>query len=267
MRDLWASILTDSRHAGLHASIWWLLRHGIYPLLPNSIRRNLRAILKIDRHARRRATWLAPGMKKLLKERREALQPRSPEKARRVGQREMAMTISSAYNAHALELEERLASSVGIELRRPFYDANFIQFCFDAPLRLHMRGSVDKYLHRRALANHLPREVINRRTKAEFCGTFLSYTTEVRRYMERELSEEARGWIDCRELERALGKYGEEDRNSSWTEWRVWALMGCDAVASSLIGKHPVSLPTRAAEMAISQGRADVCTRSRRRPS
>ncbi|QGZ93385.1 asparagine synthase (glutamine-hydrolyzing) [Terricaulis silvestris] len=233
LRNLCTALVADTRHAGFHVSLWWLLRHGLYPLLPSAARDCLRDM--IDPVDRRREAWLAPRMTKLLAERRALVGIAPDAKARRVGQREMALTLSGAFSKHALELEERMASEVGIELRRPFFDANLIEFCFALPRRLQLQGGSDKYLHRRAMADLLPQQVVERQGKAEFSVMFRSYRADVSREMRQMRTEETRSWLSEKAMAGALGKYGD-DRNSSWTDWQVWALLACEAVSRS--GKH-----------------------------
>ena len=35
-------IKNDSRNVGLATSLWWVIRHGFYPLLPDVVRRGIR---------------------------------------------------------------------------------------------------------------------------------------------------------------------------------------------------------------------------------
>ncbi len=88
------------------------------------------------------------------------------------GQGIQIQILEGAFDALARELEERLSSSLQLELRKPFFNEKIIQFAFSTPERLRSRGHTTKWLHRQALKGLLPALVLNRASKAEFYGHF-----------------------------------------------------------------------------------------------
>src|SRR5208282_3268131 len=96
--------------------------------------------------------WLSPPLQRLLQERRDRYTLADTRRTRRVAQRGLIAMLSAAYSQHARDIEEGLAASVGIELRRPLFSAPMVQFAFCTPESIRLRGQTDKYLHRRAMA-------------------------------------------------------------------------------------------------------------------
>ncbi|MGB3471871.1 MAG: asparagine synthase-related protein [Erythrobacter sp.] len=79
-----------------------------------------------------------------------------------------------------LEASALFAATYGIEYRFPFYDRRLIQQFLDTPSIEKRRGSMGRYLHRRALSNRVPDGIVWQPTKdmgpalgGEFC--FASY--------------------------------------------------------------------------------------------
>ncbi len=238
----WDELLTyiqgDCRDVGLSKSLWWLCRHGLAPLLPDSVRQLLRGFVRADRGEIDREAWLRPPMRRLLQQRRETYRSSPSTRSRQIRRRKQSNTLSDAYLAHARELEERMASSVGIELRRPFFDSNLIQFAFSIPDWYLLRGRTDKYLHRKALTRLLPQAVLTRKTKAEFSITFQWHLPEIRQLFKGKMSETVRDWVEPREVAKLLDVVGKS-KNSSWPEWMLWGLFGCEAITSGRkIGKN-----------------------------
>jgi asparagine synthase (glutamine-hydrolysing) len=124
-----------------------------------------------------------------------------------------------------------MASSVGVELRRPFFDVGLIQFAFAIPDWYLLRGHTDKYLHRKALAGLLPQAVLGRTTKAEFSVTYRWLLPEIRQGLMGQMSERVQDWVEPGEVAKLLGDAGNLER-SSWPMWMLWGLIGCEAMSS-----------------------------------
>jgi len=219
----------DRRNVGLHRSLWWLFRHGLAPRIPDgTVKQFLRKLLADDQRRIEGEVWLTPPMKRLLRQRRDKYLSSRAIKTR---QRKQSNTLSSAYAAHARELEERMASSVGIELRRPFFDVDLIQFAFTIPDWYLLRGHTDKYLHRKALTGLLPQAVLTRTTKAEFSITYRWLLPEIRQGLMGKMSKRVQDWVEPGEVAELLGNVGNLE-NSSWPAWMLWSLIGCEAMSS-----------------------------------
>lgn len=225
-----ACLDTDRRDVGLFRSLWWVFRHGCYPLLPDSARQFLRRIVIGNRSGGvDRQSWLTPAMERVMRSRCNQFSRSNTERTRRVGQRGQKLTLSSAFSSHALELEERMAASVGIELRRPFYDSHLIQFAFTTPERFKLRGCIDKYLHRKAMMGLLPDAVLTRENKAEFTITFRWHLSELKEMFIQNTCYLAYDWVDPGSVAKLYDRAGH-DRHSSVPEWMLWTLFGCKAL-------------------------------------
>ncbi len=221
----------DSRDVGSAKSLWWLLRHGLYPLLPDAARQAIRSTLTRDRQEGiDTQAWLSPTLKAILRERLDKNNKLSKSKVKRVSQRGHMLTLSGAYPMHALELEERMASGVGIELRRPFFCREMVQFTFSTPERWRRRGRINKYLHRMTLDGLLPEYVRQRRSKAEFSITYIWYLSQL-----QELFANLNGynaWIDVDYFSRMVLPFTAETTGERAVSLEMmWRLFGCAAVA------------------------------------
>ncbi len=139
--------------------------------------------------------------------------------------------LSGAYPQHAREIEEGLAASVGIELRRPLFSPQMVQFAFCAPESVRLRGRTDKYLHRKAMTGLLPESVLQRQTKADFMITFRGPLAAMGEYFCGELARSGRTWFDAARLASLYRQLGDPMHGGE-PEWRLWTLFGCDALVS-----------------------------------
>lgn len=228
-----ACLRNDRRDAGLRRSLWWAFRHGCYPLLPEVARVLVRKLVvgwqrdEVDRLA-----WLMPAMKSNLRERQRRIAQRPTGRLGRIGQRELSLILTGAFSTYARDLEERMATSAGIELRRPFFHPSIIQFTFSTSPSLRLRGHADKFLHRQAMRGLLPDSVLTRANKAEFSSTFREHLPELRGVVGRIDRDVGIAWVDPG---RAMRLYCRActDQNSGQPEWLLWALFGTGLLAST----------------------------------
>jgi asparagine synthase (glutamine-hydrolysing) len=224
----------DRRAAGLLRSLGWAGRHGFYPLLPENFRALVRKVLighrrdeEIDRLA-----WLAPAMKALAQQRRDehSAPPAGP--AGTISQRGQLLSFEGGFSILARELEERMAASAGIELRRPFFDSTMVQFAFSTSPQLRLRGRVDRYLHRKAMKGLLPDAVLSREQKAGFSLTFRWYLPDLERMLAADDRDRSGHWVDP---VNAMQLYHRavRDKDSSVPMWLLWAQFGCKALVAS----------------------------------
>jgi len=227
--ELYRVLNRDSRDVGLASSVWWLVRDGLLPLLPATFKDPLRKVMRgnpIGGFAPR--TWLTPTMRNLLEQRRQKYRQSGKVKVARIGQRRQG-SLSGAFSTLAREVEERLSSSVGLELRRPFWNASMVQFSLTTPERLRLQGRVDKALHRQAMSGLLPESVLKRESKAEFSIVFRRYLLDMKETLTQRIPARHPDWVDPRQAARLHDCLSHPDR-SGYAEWMLWSLFGCDAV-------------------------------------
>ena len=231
-RELLALMQRDARQAGLSAALWWQFRHGVLPLLPDSLRRDLRkiAVFVQGRGSDRPPSWLAPAMQQRLAQRQKLNELQSLPRWQRLGQRRQWLNLSDAYGTLAREINERRASRTGLEWRQPFWDMRVIQAGFATPERLRLRGHENKWLHRRALVGLLPEQVLKRQSKAEFSVAFSRYWSKLRPQLVADVLPRRLDWMEhsgfCDLLSRAFDPQRED-----WSEGIAWTLFGLDALA------------------------------------
>jgi asparagine synthetase B (glutamine-hydrolysing) len=174
--------------------------------------------------------WLSPTLKAALRERLDKNKDLSVPKMKRVSQRKHMLTLSSAFSMHALELEERMASGVGIELRRPFFCQEMVQFTFSTPERWRRRGRINKYLHRMALHGLLPENVRQRQSKAEFSITYVWYLSQLQELFGHKLTGRYDAWVDTEYFSRLVLPFSAATIGKRAVSLRMmWSLFGCAA--------------------------------------
>jgi len=223
----------DRRAAGLLRSLGWAGRHGFYPLLPENFRTLVRKVLIGHRRDEGidRLAWLAPSMKALAQQRRGEHSAPAAVRSGTIAQLGQRHTLTDAYATLARELEERMAASVGIELRRPFFDVRMVQFAFATSPRLRLRGNTDKFLHRKAMKGLLPESVLSREQKAEFSVTFRWYMPEMKEMVAGHDGNPGVNWVD-RDRAMHLHHRTDADQQAGLPHWLLWTLFGCRTLIS-----------------------------------
>lgn len=84
---------------------------------------------------------------------------------------------------------DRASMAVGLEVRAPFLDPDFIEFAVSVPARLKLKGFNTKYIAKKAMAPLLPREIL-RKAKHGFAVPVGSwFRNELRELIEDNLNE------------------------------------------------------------------------------
>jgi asparagine synthase (glutamine-hydrolysing) len=236
-RELLAMARRDAQEAGWVTALEWFLRHGLFHVLPGSMQRGLRSMMAQVRGRGpglgQPASWLAPALQQRLAQRREQFELESPSGWQRIGQRRQQLNLADPYGILCREMGDRQASSLGLEWRQPFWNAQIIQCAFATPTHLHFRGRENKWLHRRALAGLLPEQVLRRQSKAEFSVTFSRYRAELGPHLTEDVLPRRTDWVNP-QLGRALVQAWGQNDPSDWPEiamWVPWTLFALDSVA------------------------------------
>ena len=233
-RNAYVCLKTDCRESGTLSACWWLARYGAVPLLPASVQEILRRTLVVyRRYMSDYRPWLSRQTRRIASRRmkRHAV---SYDGAcfGRVGQRRQYGYLLGAYSILARETEERLAASLDMELRRPFWTKPMVQFAFATPERLRRHGDTDRLLHRRAMAGLLPALVLDRTDKADFMVAFRRHANEIGQTMPAEMMQQKRrGWVSPEKMQAQYTQF--ENRSDGEPAWLVWSLFGCSALAAS----------------------------------
>jgi asparagine synthase (glutamine-hydrolysing) len=226
LRKVYACLQADGRELGIRKTLWWLCRYGVVPLLPEPIKAPLRKVRRVDK----RDSWLSSHLQETLERRRSQLYKPVPVRLQRRAQGMQIQILEGAFDAMARESEERLCSSLQLELRKPLFNEKLIQFAFSTPERLRSRGHTTKWLHRQALKGLLPALVLNRAAKAEFSVAFRRHLDSISAELVSDIVSRRAGWVQPERAITLCENY-HKDTFSGWAVWRLWSLVGCDALS------------------------------------
>ena len=194
-RNAYNCFINDCNSLGARQSIWWLFRHGIAPLLPDSVketRHRLRSFMRKEH-----GHWLSPKMQSIIRDRRGKFNSGELIRMPRRGQRLQFRFLNDAFTGLAREMEERTSSRIGLELRSPFNSKAIIELAFSTPERLRSRGATTKWLHRRAIKDLLPKLVVDRATKAVFMGVFREQLDRMGEDKFKQIVSRRADWMRC----------------------------------------------------------------------
>ena len=180
-----------------------VLRFGLWPLVPNRVQKSLEGALQRNRTP----DWIDPafarraGLAGRLRQR-----PAAPV-MRTFAQQDLHDVLNSGWRIHALEMENRAASSAGIEHRHPFSDRRILEFALALPEEQRWRSDQTKFILRESMRSLLPEPVRLRQTKAEFSPVFTSaFENGGGERLFDSLAISSPGWVDA---ERVRAKYRE----------------------------------------------------------
>ena len=126
------------------------------------------------------------------------------------------------FNVLCLESMSRFSARVGAEHRAPLMSRKFIEFSSSTPEWTRLHGGVSKYIHRRALSNVLPAEIVQRADKASFDTTFAKYDAAIQEFCPETQDFAFASMIDRPALERFFATYCNAaiDEGAIWEIWR-----------------------------------------------
>ncbi len=237
-RNLWKCFITDCREADIQISIWWFLRFGIVPLLPGNLQELLRLFKRkmkfgsVDSRVQN-AVWLSGELQGAFANHRKNKPDPAGFARKRMGQYRQHQLLSDAYVSFAGELEERMASSMGLELRQPMQTSRLVEFAVATPERLRMHGQTNKFMHVQAMQDVLPPKVLKRRSKADFSILFRNHLENKKQELTQNVPEKRKNWVEKDRIQAVFECYQERLRtgNSSSggiAQWILWNLLICD---------------------------------------
>jgi len=225
-RNAYDCFVDDLGTLGLRRAVWSLFRFGFFPLLPKPIQELGR---RLRRYGKEDNLWLSSHLQSIMADRREKFKSRELRRLARQGQLAQFHMLNDAYAGLAREMEERMCSSIGLELRSPFNSRAIIEFAFSTPERFRSGGTSTKRMHRLAMKDILPESVVNRRTKADFTGTFRTELDKLGGKTLRQILTRRGGWVKPQSMIDAYDSV-QAGRGPGHSCWILWTLVGCDAV-------------------------------------
>jgi asparagine synthase (glutamine-hydrolysing) len=169
-----------------------LVQFGLLPLIPQSYR-NLGKLLLGRTNApgwMASAFWRRTDMQERIRRASYVLQGGS------YAQQDLFRSTTHGMGIHGIEVDERSASSFGLESRHPFNDQRLIEFALALPEEQRWRDK-PKFILRQALGAMLPTSVRERADKADFSCIFAqALMTQSIGTLFRSLSVASMGWVD-----------------------------------------------------------------------
>lgn len=145
-------------------------------------------------------------------------------------QRGMLGLITSGFEAHVLEANERETVLAGIDLRFPFFHRRFVEFCLRLPEEQRQRGSIWKRVLRNAMDRRLPERLRNKAYKAEFSDLFHSvyYATGTQNRIRHLAIPRHTDWFDPGRLQERIAAATQPQGSDDPGPWRLWRVLGAD---------------------------------------
>jgi asparagine synthase (glutamine-hydrolysing) len=199
--------------------------------LPNFAVEQIKKIINSKAATSNQHPWLLKHLQAELKQRIESQPTLNEKKLGLPGQRHELSLLQDAYLIKNHLINERYVAAFGIETRRPYSSKAMIQLSFMLPKRLKHQGGLNKYIHRQALRELLPNDVLSRTTKAKFSVTFDYYTEHLRAALETESLSTGHAWISRSYVNRYFEVY-EDDEMHYEVPWVLWNLLFCDIIIS-----------------------------------
>jgi asparagine synthase (glutamine-hydrolysing) len=228
-RGVGQAIRRDLPTLGLWRTAWWVLRQGLAPLLPATLKQVVRRIKPAPTLS---PYWLSPGMKATLARRQVPHAGVRDMTVARYSQRRILRFYEHVELHHMMELSDYRGAHCGIEGRSPYYNKSMLQFALSTGEWLRQRGTQHRWLHRHAMRDVLPEVVLNRNFKADFGEIVFRTNGEVRGDYLAALLARRSAWLDDGAIAK-LKTYTSTPHEINFLDWIVWNLMCCDAVAAS----------------------------------
>lgn len=220
---------SESRLYAMIVPLSSVFQFGVKPLLPRTVRRALRWILRRDGFP----PWMDPQFARRIhlakRIRREAV--RRPFSS--FAQEDLYRTAFSGFGTHFSEVEERSASWFGLEQRHPLHDRRVIEFALALPEEQRWRRDQPKFILRQAMQGLLPETIRQRLTKADFSNVFAeALQAQGGERLFDSLSIASLRWVNgerVREMYRDLSQlYTKDDSRYIRYIWPLWLAYGIE---------------------------------------
>lgn len=230
----------DYRAELIARPVFSVLNYGVWPLLPEGVRRTAKLVWS----PKRIPEWLDPDFAGRIGLRDRLRRAGGPQSAPTFAQNDLSRQLNGGLHAHSLEMLDRSAARWGLELRHPFHDRRVVEFALALPEEQRRRRDRGKFVLREAMSGRLPDRVRARRDKADFSHVFAETLTtpDVQRVFEAPASA-ALGWIDHHRARRTYEgmrrAYAAGDSGYAAHTWRLWMLFGIEIWLSAALNRGP----------------------------
>jgi len=223
-------LMVDASLFGKQQALRWLMRHGLFVLLPSAFQKSLRQLVRrIHGNQVQNTYWLSPEMRETIRLRREQHRAWCINRIRVQGQRELLGFLYQAFGSQVMERLERLGATAGLEIRHPLGTHRFVQYAFSTPERLRLRGDRTKFIHVRALHGIMPQAILERKDKAVFNVVFRGHLDAMQEILTEILPLKRSTWVTQDGMRKLFQVYRSYP-NLGWPLWILWSIFGCDKI-------------------------------------
>lgn len=228
--DLFRQFGFDSLRDGVRPAVSKVLWYGVNPLLPHSVRRGLKWML---RRNDRLPDWIDSQFAHRIDLGARIRRGTDRRSSLTFAQRDLYHGGTGGFQVHALEIEDRAAAHFGFEQRHPFHDRRLVEFALALPEEQRWRHGQFKYVLRQSMRGYLPETVRQRRTKAEFSHLFGKVFESP--WIEHTFDSPAIssiGWVDSQRVRqmywRTRDLYARGDEACTTFIWSLWMILGIE---------------------------------------
>ena len=231
-RGIGASLRDDISDIGWRQTFIALLKNALAPHLSSGTRRALRrfrpgssATMQMEPY------WLSAELRNELARRAALFNSRVVANWR---SEYKYAKVDFPFLPIALDLMGRQRAKSGLEGRSPMMSRAFIEFCSTTPEITRLRGGLNKFIHRKAMAGLMPIEICDRRTKAYFDPVFWQRQKAASLHCQSALDNGFTQLVDREGLLRMLQEYSDETIDNAGT-WEVWGTFAGAALTNPKI--------------------------------
>ncbi|HWQ35061.1 MAG TPA: asparagine synthase (glutamine-hydrolyzing) [Blastocatellia bacterium] len=146
---------------------------------------------------------------------------------------------------------DRMSMAHSVEARAPLLDHKLIEFALTIPASLKLRGTTTKYIFKQAVADLIPRELLNRPKQGFDVPISHWFRHELRDLLHTTLTERRtrqRGWFNQRAVETLIAEHQRGRRNNARHLWgllmlELWQRSYLDAPAPELSVSAAEAIP------------------------
>ncbi len=173
--------------------------------------------------------WVAPALARELGLAARLREPRHSARFPSHAQSDTYLSVAGPYYRLKLEVEERLAARLGLEMRFPFLDSRLIEFVLAIPWARRTRDGERKRLLREAVRGLVPDAVLERRGKGDWTALMdTAVTAACRRRSPAPLEDRSRRMERYVDPARARGLVEAYLGGAGDLRWEVWFLVTVD---------------------------------------
>ncbi len=228
-RALYGCLQADTIAFGRQQALRWFLRYGCFPNLPTALQAGYHRFARTFR----KPALLGPSTRFWLTAKQsERLGSRIVSTAFKVrchDQQELLSKLYLPFYAQVMERAERDAARLGLELRHPLHTPQIVQLAFATPARLRLRGDLRKVIHRQALHDVMPTNVLARKDKAEFSVALRTRLDEMQLLLTQALPQRRQDWLNGQGMTQLYQIY-QRNPQRGWPLWILWSIYLCDLI-------------------------------------